>query len=208
MWKIAVAVMLLATSAFGAVTITLTDADGDSEGKVDPGVPSMVAVDVNVDVGTDVVDGIGLYLASDTPGVRIAERVITGTKLTFKTYDDADVYAMDMLFNPADTSNLKDVGVGQANANAHLLAADPGKIMTLTFAIPALPAGTLVKIASPYALWAPGTAGWFAHRGDGTTIEGSPISYSVVVTPDAAIMLLMAAGAVFFAVVVGLSLRD
>jgi hypothetical protein len=195
MWKIAIAFMLLATSAFGAVTLTMADpTDADNVVRVTDVQPFQVQVLLNVDQGS-AATGVTFGVMADVPGLRLTDRVISHPVLTDPT--TALSTLISSTNNLLDPKNKRDVGSGSADGTTPAPQGMGQLLMTLTFK-PDQP--LTVTTANP---------GHISIVGLGTTAAGVwadpdfstwplPIN-SIALTPEPASMLLLAAGAAFFA---------
>jgi hypothetical protein len=191
-WKlVAVAMLAMAPATFGAVSLNMVNpVDGTDSIKVVGTTPFTVNVMLNVGAA-DLVTGVTFAVSTDVPGgLRLTDRAISNPVLTDTTTSLSTlVSSTNNLLNP---KNGKDIGCGSADGTTPT-AAGSQLLMTLTFTPQqVLPNPAHISIvgvgAANLGVWAdPDFSTW-----------GLPVT-SITLTPEPASMLLLAAGAAFFA---------
>jgi len=179
MWKIVLASMLLATTAFGAVDLTVTPLQAT------PNAAKQVVLTISLDItAPSAVNGIGIYPVTDAVNaVKVAGRAATNSVLT----DPTDSAAVGRIL---DASGAIDLGFTAA-VGASTAASGPVETLTLELMPGANPTQQNPILITFYGVWS-GPNG----TGGGDNLD---IFKVVSITPEPASMLLLAAGAAFFA---------
>jgi len=182
MWKIAIAVMLLATSAFGGVTLTVSPADGKLTMDA---TTRTVSFTMGLDItGTDKVNGFSLATLSPPNKIQVSAVSYPGTPIT-----DANVPGtVGMIL---DDQGVLDFGATAAAGQYATLTSTGGHVDVITLTLQVLP-GVVVDQANPLM------TDWYMFPTiNDQAAEFAPVTLTI--TPEPASMLLVAAGAAFFA---------
>jgi len=180
MWKIAVASMLLATTAFGAVDLTV-----NPNGNVTANAARQVVLDIGLAItGGSTVNGIGIYPVTDAVGaVSVASRVANNSVLTDPTASSVTGVVLD-------NSGAIDLGYTAAVGAS---TGATGSVETLTLQ---LAPGVNPTLANPIEITFYGV--WSGPNGQGGG-DNLDIFKIVNITPEPTSMLLLAAGSLLFA---------
>lgn len=183
-----VAVLALASSAAGAVSLFLATPDGRP--MTTPAVGRSFTLDVMLDPGSDSVSGVTFAVATEVSGtLRLTGRAITSTVLTAPITANVDLLATAPIDNATlNPKNGRDIGAGPLDG---VSSVPPGvqRIQTLTFTVLSpLPADAHLYVVGPralqYACWAdPDFNSW-----------NLPIT-SISLTPEPASLALLVCGA-------------
>jgi len=207
MMKIAVAVMVLATSAFGAVGLKLVDSVGAPDVlDVPPPVGGTFSVDVIINASAnEQLAGMGFFLKTTQGGSDVSGLLRISTRsLPLQVLDDS-LPKLDSAFSNAQVTNntaagqfggtLKPEnrynlgGITRGTEPPDSLWANGEKVMGLTFTVLAdITAPTTIQIVR-------GT--WNDPSGDVSYPYNTLGAYNIV--PEPVSMMLLAAGAAFFA---------
>lgn len=190
-WKlVAVAMLAMAPAAFGAVTLTMEAPGTGANTMVVGTTPFTINLMLNVGAN-DLCTGVTFAVGSDAPGqLRLTGRELLNPVLTDPTTANGTLLgAANNLLNP---KNGKDIGVGSSDGTTPT-AAGKQLLMTLTFT----PAGQLPNPTTLSIVGVGSSAKGVWADPDFNTWDLPVTTFTL--TPEPASMLLLAAGAAFFA---------
>lgn len=179
MWKIALAGMLLATSAFGATTLKLSDTT-----LVDPLVvaPGTASVQLQLDGPNRPFVGFGVSLVAEQPGL-----VLTQVEyLSTVNVTNSTTWAVPLSLD----AKTVDIGAGNTNPNADVPANTP--LVMLTITLPSAEPGQMYKVSTADAYW-------YNAAFSEADYAAATADFIVSVVPEPASLSLLAIGAAFFA---------
>jgi len=197
MWKIAIAVMLLATSAFGAVSITVNELQQAPK----PGTNEVTfTFHLNND-GANVA-GYTITVADVTTGAKALLKTGTSAAGVREVLDDQGVLTDPTTANSAITNRLLSAIPGDLGFtsfdNTSAWKTNSGDLVKYTFFLPggAPTAGNNIQVKFNCS-----ASLMTGFDGDGFPIlsSGAVVPTICTITPEPASMLLLAAGAAFFA---------